>query len=419
VQRIGFRSRPNSRARIGIVSPFNPFVRRIQIQNYKSIRSCDVELGPLAILVGPNGSGKSNFLDALRFTADALSTTLDNALRERGGVHEVRRRSGGHPNHFAIRIDFELRTGESGHYAFKVGAVRDVGFRVTDEECAIRGGEFGALQARYRVKAGEVSTSVEERLPVAADDRLYLVSVSALSAFRPVFEALTSMGFYNLNPAAMRQPQQPDPGTLLRRDGSNLASVLAQLEQRHPAALERVVEYLRRVAPGVEGVEKASVGPMETIVFRQQVSGQTKPWRFYASNISDGTLRGLGVLVAMLQRNGAPPSLVGIEEPETALHPAAVGILIDAIRDAAQQTQILVTSHSPELLDRNDVTDDQVLAVVSDQGVTTVGRVDESTSQVLREGLFTPGELLRLSRLEPSAAERQAASTEQLRLFES
>lgn len=91
-----------------------PFVTRVRIQNFKSIKACDLQLGSLAILVGPNGSGKSNFLDALRFTTDSLATTLDHALRERGGINEVRRRSGGHPNHFAIAIDLQLPSAERG-----------------------------------------------------------------------------------------------------------------------------------------------------------------------------------------------------------------------------------------------------------------------------------------------------------------
>lgn len=63
--------------------------RGLRAQNYKSIKSCDVRLGPLAMLVGPNGSGKSNFLDVLRVTSDSLVTTLDHALRDRGGINEV------------------------------------------------------------------------------------------------------------------------------------------------------------------------------------------------------------------------------------------------------------------------------------------------------------------------------------------
>ena len=99
-----------------------PFIHRVTIRNYKSIAACRVDLQALMFLVGPNGAGKSNFLDALRLVSESLRTSLDHALRERGTIKEVRRRSGGHPNHFAIRLDFALPDGSSGHYTFRVGA---------------------------------------------------------------------------------------------------------------------------------------------------------------------------------------------------------------------------------------------------------------------------------------------------------
>lgn len=399
------------------MSPAPPVVRRVRLHNFKSIKSCDVVLGSLVILVGANGSGKSNFLDALRFTSDALSTTLDLALRDRGGINEVRRRSGGHPNHFTIRLDLQLPSGAVCHYGYKVGAVSGGGFRVTDEECTVIAAEMGGVDASFRLRNGELTTT-EERLPAVAEDRLFLVSASNVAVFRPVFDVLTKMGFYNLSPAAIRQPQVPDAGTLLRRDGSNLASVLGHLAAANRPALERVVEYLKKVAPGVEGVSKLSIGTLETIEFRQRVAGRNDPWAFGAASMSDGTLRGLGVLTALLQSNGRPPTLVGLEEPEVALHPAALSILIDAIRDAAQHTQVLVTSHSPELLDRPDLTNDSILAVATDNGVTAIGPISAAGREVLRDGLFTAGELLRMDQLQPNDEARLASSVEQLSLFD-
>src|SRR6266508_1149792 len=114
------------------------FLTRVVLRNYRSIAACDVRLGPLMFLVGPNGAGKSNFLDALRFVADGLRTSLDHALRDRGTIKEVRRRSGGHPNHFAIRFDFSLRSGEFGHFSFRIGAKPAGAFEVQDEECRLR-----------------------------------------------------------------------------------------------------------------------------------------------------------------------------------------------------------------------------------------------------------------------------------------
>ena len=84
------------------------FITRVILKNYKSIAACDVQLQPLTFLVGRNGSGKSNFLDSLRFVADALNFSLEHAIRDRGGINDVRRRSRGHPNHFSIRLEFAL-----------------------------------------------------------------------------------------------------------------------------------------------------------------------------------------------------------------------------------------------------------------------------------------------------------------------
>ena len=97
----------------------------MRLKHYKSITACDVELGSLTFLLGPNGAGKSNFLDALRLVSDSLRGSLDHALRERGGISEVRQRSGGHPKHFGVRLEFCLPNGTRGHYAFEVGAKRD------------------------------------------------------------------------------------------------------------------------------------------------------------------------------------------------------------------------------------------------------------------------------------------------------
>jgi predicted ATPase len=87
--------------------------RRVALRNYRSIQRCDVTLEPLTFLVGPNGSGKSNFLDALRLSAEGLRGTLEQALRERGGIAEVRRRSTGHPTDFAVSLSLVLGAGSA------------------------------------------------------------------------------------------------------------------------------------------------------------------------------------------------------------------------------------------------------------------------------------------------------------------
>lgn len=128
-------------------APF--FIRRVRLRHYRSIGACDVALGPLTLLVGPNGSGKSNFLDSLRFVSQALNENLDNALRERGGPGEVRRRSAGHPTHFGIEFVFE-GPGFGGVYKFQIGATKGGDFAVSHESCAIDRTEFGSGGTKSR-----------------------------------------------------------------------------------------------------------------------------------------------------------------------------------------------------------------------------------------------------------------------------
>ncbi len=388
---------------------------RVALRNYKSIAACDVSPAKLCFLVGPNGSGKSNFLDALRFIAESLRSSMDQALLARGGINEVRRRSGGHPTHFTIRVEFALDASR-GHYAFTVGSKRQARYQVQREECLVVPTN-GQSAHFFKVESGRVTKTTLSPAPAALPDRLYLVNVSGLEAFRPVYDALSRTGFYNLNPAAIRDLQPPDTGELLKRDGSNIASVLANLATSSPPSMRRIEEYLGTVVPGMAGVGRHRLGPRETLEFRQEVRGAEHPWRFLANNMSDGTLRALGLLVALFQgaSNGAAgPGLVGIEEPEVALHPAAVEVLIDALLDAAEHAQILVTSHSTELLDHPEIRDDSILAVVAEHGESRIGPLDEVGRSALKKHLFTAGELLRMHQLDPDPV---LSKPGQIRLF--
>jgi predicted ATPase len=369
-----------------------PFLRRLRLKNFRSIEKCDVELSRFSVLVGRNGAGKSNVLDGLRFVMDALQTSLDHAVKTRGGIAEVRRRSTGHPRNFAVQLELEA-AGSRTSYGFEIAAKEQGGFTVKQEV-------FTSAAAAYKVKEGELVLQTRDAMPPVLPDRLYLVNAAGLPEFRALYDNLVSMGFYNLNPEAMRMPQNPDAGELLHRDGGNIASVIARLARDQPAATDRINEYLRKIVPGITDVSRASLGAWETLEFKQEVIGAKNPWKFYASSMSDGTLRSLGALVAVTQLAGSrrPVNLVGIEEPETALHPAAAGALMDAIREATVHTQVIVTSHSPDLLDQ--VTEgDGLLAVQSVQGTTQVGPVDAASRSAIKRHLYTPGELLRMDQL--------------------
>ncbi len=383
------------------------FLRRVRLRNYRSISACDIRLHNLTLLVGPNGSGKSNFVDALRLVAESLQTSLDHALQQRGGIQEVRRRSGGHPTHFAVALDMDLDSVHAA-YRFEVGAVKGGGFQVTREQCQVGG-------ARYDIREGQIRIKPDEVAPVPSTDRLYLVTASGLEAFRPLFDALSTMGFYNIQPERIRELQPPDKGELLNRDGSNLASVVRRLQSDAPSSLDRVRDFLKQVVPGIEGLAPMSMGHMVTLEFRQRVQGATDPWKFPAITMSDGTLRATALLVALFQPHvRASVPLVAIEEPETALHPAAAGALFDALRSATRHTQVVATSHSPDLLDHPSLRPEEILAVQSIDGSTLIGPIDDASRSAMKEELYSGGELLRAGSLEPITA----AGGKRLRIFE-
>ena len=377
------------------------FITRVTLRNYKSIASCEVQLRPLMFLVGPNGAGKSNFLDSLRFVADALNFSLDHAIRNRGGTDDIHCRSGGSPKHFSIRLDFTLSEG-FGHYAFRIGDFSRGRYKVQTEECVLQSTQQPTQENYFYVKNGTVTKTNMEVAPAAAKDRLYLVNASGLKEFRPVYEAFSRMGFYSLNLDKIKDLQAPDPGDLLTRDGSNLASVFKQLS---PSTKEYIKEYLATFVPSVEKIEARKYGPKEGLVFTQNVTKAEGPQRFLANNMSDGTLRALGILVALFQEHHDPTKrvlLVGIEEPEIALHPAAAGVLLDALRDAANKTQIIITSHSPDLLDDKEFDPESILAVEVRNGITVIADIDEAGKSVVRDRLYTTGELLRIDQLQPN-----------------
>jgi predicted ATPase len=193
---------------------------------------------------------------------------------------------------------------------------------------------------------------------------------------------------------------------------------LGHLDRNAPEAVKIIEEYLHTVVPMVHGVKRIPIGPMETVAFRQEMAGAKYPWEFLGMNMSDGTLRAFGILTALFQGNSDyMPSLIGIEEPETALHPSASGALRQALQHASEHTQVIVTSHSPELLDDLSITADSLLIVVANAGETSIATIDEASRGMIRDHLFSAGQLLRLNQLSPDPAVLAANSTSQVELF--
>ena len=132
--------------------------------------------------------------------------------------------------------------------------------------------------------------------------------------------------------------------------------------------------------------------------------------------MSDGTLRAIGLLAAVFQR--PTPSLVAIEEPEATIHPGALGSILDLLRHASKSMQVVITTHSPELLDAKWITDRHLRIVEWADGATRIRPVSDATREAIQSHLMGAGELLRSNALEPAALFDDAPGEKQGSLFQ-
>lgn len=387
-------------------------LRQLQIRNFRSISEATVDLGCLNVFVGLNGAGKTNFLDALAFVNDCLSESVELAFKNRGGIAAVRRKSAGHPYNIGLRLIIELDEATSADYSFEVTANPTERFEVAKERCVVR--RLLEDDAIFELERGAFTTPIPGIQPKLAPNRLALFAASAVEPFRAVYDFLTDMHVYSIAPLKLREYQESDSGDVLKRDGSNAAAVLKRLQDAEDrTAFERVQSLLSEAVSGIVGIEHAAVGQKETIRFRQDI-GSKSAWTFEALNMSDGTLRLLGLLLAVYQDNRSP--LIAIEEPESTVHPAITELIVQVLVDAARERQILITTHSPDLLDSEELRDDQVRVVLSEHNRTTIAPVSKFGREAIRTGLYSPGELLRLNELNPDV-EAAVTLADQLNLF--
>jgi predicted ATPase len=391
-----------------------PYIRKLLIRNYKSIGDAAVDLPPFCALIGPNAAGKSNFLDSLAFVRDCLSDSVDSAFRNRGGISAVRRKSAGHPTHIALRLIIDLGEGDAADYAFELAAKRGERFTVARERCTVH--RFMDEPVSYSVREGHFTQPISGIRPRLTSDRLALFAASAVEEFQPLFEFLTGIRVYSIFPHDIRELQESDAGLFLKRDGSNAAAILRQLAVEDRAGYERLLFLLAKIAPGIEGINYRAVGKKETIEFRQRI-GSKATRLFDADNMSDGTLRALGLLLAILQPR--KPSVVAIEEPELTVHPAVMELLVQVLLDASRHQQILVSTHSPEMLDYEELRDDQIRVVIAENNTTKIAPLAKVTREAIRSHLYSAGELLRINELSPDLERERELASEAASLFTS
>lgn len=388
-----------------------PFISRVRLKNFKSIATCDVRLGPLTVLVGPNGAGKSNFLDALRFVADAVAYAPDQAIAQRGGLDEILHRRPRPAESFSIDIEITVPWGRSpsqwavGHYGFEIASADRPGqrpFFVRSESCELR---LDTHVDRFKAEGGKVRDPKSPQHDNEIDpERLYLPLASVRPNLAPLYAGLRGMYFYDPDPGKLRELQPPTTGEGLGRSGEHLGDIVGTFDA---ATKNRFDAYMRVVVPELASIERKYEGSYVTVELRSDPGDGRPGVAFGPQAMSDGTIRAAGLLAALFQswvRDGRI-RLIGVEEPELAVHPAAAGALFDALTETSEQVQVIATTQSADLLDRDDL-DPQVVRVAAlRRGATIIGEIDDPSRRIIGDKLATIGQLLRGDQLAPQTGE--------------
>jgi len=377
-----------------------PTIKQLVLKRFRSIPSERITFDNPTIFVGRNGSGKSNLVSAFSFLAEAMASPLQAVFDKAGGISAVRNRSSGrsYPPKLGLRADFGRMNGRvaSGFYAFEVRALPNYGFSVVREQCLV-GGE-GNARAWFDRTGMKFTSSVGGVNPSVDPASLSLPLVGGEEKFAPVLRTLAAMRVYSIEPGKLREMQEPDSGTSLKSDGGNVTSVLKEIERQSKDDFQRIADILATIVPNTKRVEVKKHGKNLSLEFTQEW-GEKKRLKFEGFSMSDGTLRAIGLLAAVFQR--PVPSLIAIEEPEATIHPGALESVLDLLRHASKHMQVVVTTHSPELLDAKWIEDRHLRIVEWTEGATRVARVSDSTREALQDHLMGAGELLRSNALDP------------------
>jgi predicted ATPase len=382
------------------------FLEKLHLRGFRSIRSETVTFDNPLFLVGRNASGKSNFVDAIAFLSECMDRPLQEVIHRRNGLgfyllidaESFGRLSG---PFLSVRADFRLSAPSDlhGHFAMHlVISALDGNFVVMREQCAIE--QAGGQSAWYDREKDQILTNVPGIRPSVDPRSLVFPVIGGVDQFSSIHKALSSMRVYSLDPNQIQGPHEPDSGIELIRNGANAASVFRRLGRQDPQIWQRIGELLSPLMPDEITVSPAYLGAQLDLSFGQQmpIEGMPATRMFFSSQMSDGTLRAIGLIAAVLQEPA--PSVIAIEEPEAIIHPGALGAIGDLIQLGAQRSQVVVTTHSPELLDAKWIQPKHLRVVEWKDGETRISGLGKAPVKALQQHLMGAGELMRANALD-------------------
>lgn len=393
---------------------------KIEISNYRSIGQASLNLGRQNVIVGPNGVGKSNLLDAIHFIRDAANDGLDNAVTKRHGILSIRRWSKTRPYNIGLKFYFDDGKSTS-EYRVSIASAGEE-FSIVEEEGVWFGlnplehdpmgieEDDNLIPAHHSFKrdaSGQVSFTLPDshfqwpKMPPVHKSELVLTQIGQSTFnplsffFRPLWQSIVSCGAYSIYPNKIREPQVISNSDVLADDGTNLASIIRQMRATSSRQnREALNNALRQVLPILSEIHVKSAAGFFVPVFRVKEANGGHAHDLNMAQISDGTLRMLGMLTAFYQPKA--PDRITLEEPEQMIHPGLLPVLVDSSLDYLEEEdpnrQIIITTHSPNLLDL--MPPESIIGASFNDGVSDFEPISYRQLSVIQDNLFSAGELL-------------------------
>jgi len=357
-----------------------PRLSRLKVSEFRSLSDVDIPLGALTVLVGPNGSGKTNVLNVLRFLATTVRFDLSDALKEWGGFTRIKRQdirsndsdviievngqlteysSSKALDEYELRFDIDNYGSLTRSELFRFKRTQGWGRRITISGTKVDIGPDNIREIDPD-KTGEIDPDTTESLIRPGSRQFATTHTTGLSTLprlsdeeggegiRALAEFLSSMRVLEPDMNEVRLPSRLVPGRL-SDDAGNLAAALHHLSSTDPESFDSLQDEMRYCLPGLNSIEFVPFGGSgQAVAVALRESGVNS--LIYLSDASFGTVRLLALLTALHESD--PPPFTAIEEVDHGLHPYALDLLVDRLRAASEQTQILVTTHSPTLVNR-------------------------------------------------------------------
>lgn len=340
-------------------------LRRFQVQGLCSLADVSLEPGRLTVLIGANGSGKSNLLRALKLAPLLRTKSLRNFVGEAGGASALLHYGPKRTQALSLTLEF-VQESKANRYSVRLGFAAGDALIFLDEAVSFEPSESAALQ-EHSLGAGHQESLLEEK---AAQDK----------TAKTVNWWLGRLNFFHFHDTSMASPlrthARAEDNHYLRSDGGNLAAYLLYLKESTEAedqtAWRRIKGLVRRIAPMVKGLLPTPVGSNGSAIRLDWVDDQDQV--FGVHQLSDGTLRAIGLVTALAQPTARLPRFISIDEPELGLHPAAITILADLARSVSQHCQVLFATQSTAWLDHFDPA--EVVVAERREGATNLRRLD-------------------------------------------